>query len=102
VTARIRSAPVITRGPRLSGTARSGRKLKARAATVTAYPSARATYRWQRCPARGGTCKTLRHATKSTYLVRGSDAGHRLRVVARLRNSLGSVTRASSRSAVVR
>ncbi len=102
VTARISSAPVITRGPRLSGTARSGRRLKVRAAIVAAYPAAHSTYRWQRCPAHGGTCKTIRHATKSTYRARGSDAGHRLRVVARVRNSLGSVTRASSRSAVVR
>ncbi|MDX6664876.1 MAG: hypothetical protein QOG68_1082, partial [Solirubrobacteraceae bacterium] len=102
VTARIRSAPVITRGPRLSGIARSGRKLKVRAATAKAYPSAHSTYHWQRCPAHRGKCKTLRHATKSTYRVRGSDAGHRFRVVVRARNALGSATRASPQSAVVR
>ncbi len=102
MTARISSAPVITRGPRLSGAARSGRKLKVRAATATAYPSAHSSYRWQRCPAHRGKCKTLRHATKSTYRVRGGDAGHRLRVIAVVRNSLGSATQASPRSAVVR
>jgi hypothetical protein len=102
VTAHISSAPVITHPPRLAGAARSGRKLKVRAATATAYPSAHWSYRWQRCPARGGKCRTLRHATKSTYRVRGADAGHRLRVIAVVRNSLGVATQASSRSAVVR
>ncbi len=101
-TARVSSAPVITRGPRLSGAPRSGRKLKVRAAAATAYPSAHWTYRWQRCPAHRGKCKTLSHATKSRYRVRGGDAGYRLRVIAVVRNSLGIATQASPRSAVVR
>ena len=75
VTARISSAPVITRGPRLSGTARSGRKLKARAASVTAIrPPARPTAGSAARPAAAPARRSATPRSRPTGCIRATRA----------------------------
>jgi hypothetical protein len=101
-TAVVRSAPVVRRKPKIRGKLRVGRKLRARKATFAAYPKAKFKLHWQRCPAKGGSCRNIKHATKSTYTPSPADAGHRLRLVMTATNKLGRAKATSKRSKVVR
>jgi hypothetical protein len=102
MTAVVRSAPVVRRRPKIRGKLRVGRRLRARKATFAAYPKAKLKLHWQRCPAKGGRCRNIKHATKSTYRAGSADAGHRLRLVMTATNKLGHVSAKSKRSKVVR
>jgi hypothetical protein len=71
--------PRARKGPRISGSARLGRRLSASRGSWSGPPK-RFRYQWLRCDARGRSCVRIRHATRPKYLLTQLDAGHRLRV----------------------
>jgi hypothetical protein len=65
-------------------------------------PPASYRYQWLRCNAHGGSCRSIRHATHSTYRAVSADTGHRLRVRVTAANAAGSKTATSTVSARIR
>jgi hypothetical protein len=96
------SAPVVAvphlkKTPRISGRARvRGRLTVSKGIWVGPPKSYR--YQWLRCNARGGGCRTIKHATHSTYRAASADAGHRLRARVTAINAAGRKTATSSAS----
>jgi hypothetical protein len=78
-TAVVVAKPAVTQAPRITGKAKAGRRLKASPGVWTGLPTSFG-YRWLRCNVRGRNCRTIRRATHATYVLRGVDVGHRLRV----------------------
>jgi hypothetical protein len=98
--ARAASAPLITSGPAVSGTAEVGAVLTA-SGTWTGDPSPVAAWTWLRCPAPTGPCTAIAGATDSAYGVTPSDVGSVLRVRVTLSNSAGSDQKRSKPTTVV-
>lgn len=88
-TAAVIGSPAATRSPHISGKAKVGKRLTASKGTWTGPPR-RFRFQWLRCNGHGGSCKTIGHATKSTYRLTKKDAGHRLRVRVTARNAAGT------------
>jgi DNA-binding beta-propeller fold protein YncE len=89
------SRPARLRLPRVLGTLRVGKRISAFKGTWSGDP-ATFSYRWLRCDAKGGHCKAIRKAHRSTYVLKRADAGHRLRVEVIARNALGASPRTTS------
>jgi hypothetical protein len=75
----------------LSGSARVGKHLTA-TLIIDGSPAPKQTISWQRCNAHGGACVTIAHARRTTYTLKAADRGHRIRIVVKLKNSLGKAT----------
>jgi hypothetical protein len=99
-TAVVIAAPTATKGPRISGHARVGKKLTASNGTWTGPPTAY-RYQWLRCNAHGGSCRKIAHATHSTYRLTRHDLGHRLRAQITATDAAGSGTATSAATARV-
>jgi hypothetical protein len=87
------SAPSIIVRPAISGAAIVGRRLRAAAGTWSGTPPLRYAYQWQACRR---SCANLPGATGSTYLLRGRDAGARVRVEVTAVNALGAASAVSA------
>jgi hypothetical protein len=98
-TAVVVAVPTATKAPRISGSARVGKKLSGSHGSWTYSPTYR--YQWLRCNARGGSCTSIHAATRSTYKLTKHDAGHRLRFRVTATNVAGSKTASSSSTARV-
>jgi hypothetical protein len=94
------TAPVITSGPVVSGTAEVDAVLTA-SASWTADPEPTAAWTWLRCPAPTGPCTPIPGATDAAYRVTPSDVGSVLRVRITLSNSAGSDQKRSKPTAAV-
>lgn len=82
--------PVITDGPRITGSPQVGAELIA-VATWTGDPAPVASWSWLRCPRpNGGGCQPIAGATGQRYVAQASDTGAFLRVRLRLSNSAGT------------
>ena len=80
--------PHLRKAPRISGRARvKGRLIVSKG--TWAGPPRTYRYQWLRCNARGGACRSIRHATHQTYWAASLDAGHRLRVRVTAANAAG-------------
>jgi hypothetical protein len=88
-TALIVAVPHPRGAPRISGTAKVGKRLTEAHGTWRGPPK---TYRyaWLRCNAHGGKCVPIKKATHTTYRVTSHDAGHRIRVRVTATNAAGS------------
>lgn len=95
-----RNGPTNTSKPVITGNAVAGAQL-----TVTAgswSPALTSMQRqWERCDANGGGCLNIDGATGSTYDVRSSDVGHRLRVLVIGTNSGGRTPVITNATSVV-
>jgi hypothetical protein len=98
-TARVLGVPAATRAPHVSGRARVGKKLAGSRGSWTYHAAFR--FQWLRCNARGGSCSSIGHATRSTYRPTQRDAGHRLRLRVTASNAAGSKRATSSPTAPV-
>ncbi len=81
------SPPVNTSPPTVQIT---GRSVHAAAGSWSGKRPIAHRYRWLRCDPRGGHCKSIAHATKATYTIRGADIGRTVRVVVTSTNSVGA------------
>jgi hypothetical protein len=88
-SALVAGVPRAKKAPRIAGHARVKKRLTARKGTWSGPPK-RYRYQWLRCNAHGGHCKSIRHATHSTYRLTSGDIGHRLRVRVTATNAAGS------------
>ena len=94
------ASPVSTTAPRIKGRARIGKKLSGSHGSWSNSPTTY-HYRWLRCNKRGGSCRSIRHATHTTYRLTRHDAGHRLRLRVTALNVAGSATATSRPTARV-
>ena len=84
-----RPPPLSRSLPVISGHARSGARLVESHARWSDEPASFG-YRWQRCNARGGSCRTISGAKRAVYTVSSADVGFTIRVVETASNGSGS------------
>jgi hypothetical protein len=89
--------PVNTALPKITGTARVHKKLKASTGTWTGATPISFKYQWKKCNSKAKKCKSISGATKSSFTPGSKYAGKRLKVVVTAKNSEGS-TSVTSRS----
>ncbi|HEX3055556.1 MAG TPA: hypothetical protein VHP82_05390 [Gaiellaceae bacterium] len=94
------AAPKNTAPPTISGTPKVGQALTASPGSWSGNPTSFA-YEWQDCNVDAAVCTNIAGATGTTYGVRLSDLGFRLRVVVTAKNDKGSATATSAPTAVV-
>jgi hypothetical protein len=99
-TAVVVDVPVSSKAPHVSGHTHVGRKLSVSHGSWTYHASY--GYRWLRCNAHGGSCSSIRNATRSTYKLTTHDAGHTLRVRVTATNAAGSAAVTSAASGRIR
>ena len=91
--------PAASAAPVVSGVAAVGRTLE----TTTGQWNTPNTYayQWLRCTTSGGSCTSIRGATRATYVVAHADGGHRLRARISATNSVGTVAAVSNLTSLV-
>ena len=94
------AAPKNTSPPTISGTPKVGQTLTASPGSWSGNPTSFA-YQWQDCNVDAVICTNITGATGTTYGVRLSDLGFRLRVVVTAKNDKGTATATSAPTAVV-
>lgn len=94
------AAPKNTSPPTISGTPKVGQTLTASPGSWSGNPTSFA-YQWQDCNLDAVICTNITGATGTTYGVRLSDLGFRLRVVVTAKNDKGTATATSASTAVV-
>jgi len=94
------SVPHLKRAPRITGLMRVGRRVVVSHGTWSGPPKSY-RYQWLRCNGRGGGCRSIHHATHSTYRLGRSDFGHRLRARVTAVNAAGKKLTTSRSSARV-
>jgi hypothetical protein len=87
--------------PHITGIAKVGERLRETGAKWTKFP-ATVRYEWQRCSAKGTSCRPIAGATGSSHVLTAQDANHRLRVEVTGINLAGRSTSTSAPSAVVK
>ena len=92
--------PANTALPSVSGSALEGQQLKATNGTWSGSPTS-FSYQWQDCNSAGASCVAISGASASSYTLRGTDAGHTIRVQVTATNSGGSSSASSAQTAVV-
>jgi hypothetical protein len=98
--ARAATAPMITDGPVIEGTAQEGATLTARA-TWTGDPAPTVSWAWARCAPLGSPCTTIAGADAATYAVGAADVGAVLVVRLVVENPAGRSERQAPATAVV-
>jgi len=93
--------PVNTVAPTVSGTAKDGKVLTAKAGTWSGLTPITFAYQWTHCNASGGECKEIPAATETKYTLGHENVGQTLRVVVTASNSAGGGTATSAQTAVV-
>jgi hypothetical protein len=94
--------PTVRKLPSIDGTPRVGATLTARNGEWGGTQPITFAYQWRRCTNAAGSCTDIAGATAKTYVVVTADVGHRLRVLVKATNSVGSASALSARTAVVR
>lgn len=96
--------PASAKAPRISGRAKVGRKLTASTGSWIGVPKTY-SFQWLRCNRSGGSCVSIKRATRSAYRLTKRDARHRLRVRVTAANVAGSkaaTSRATTRVPVAK
>jgi hypothetical protein len=101
VALRVGVPPSNTDLPRIRGAAINGRTLTAYDGFWRGQPRPTITRQWQRCNLAVTSCVNMRDAVGTTYVVRSFDVDHKLRLVVRAVNALGSVSANSAATARV-
>ncbi len=100
VTNAVIGKPTVQTAPKLSGTAKLGRRLTVGKGAWTYSPTSYA-YQWLRCTAAGRSCKNIGAATKSSYKATSADVGHKLEAKVTAMNIAGSGSATSGKSSTV-
>jgi DNA-binding beta-propeller fold protein YncE len=87
-SAALRSRPVNLTAPFIFGVAQARQHLSASSGTWSNRPTS-FKYSWKRCNSTGRRCKTIRHASASSYALGESDVGSTLRVAVTAINRAG-------------
>jgi hypothetical protein len=95
VAARTAGAPVNTKQPDPSGTAKEGSVVTVSNGTWTGTQPITYSYQWQRCNPKSGRCTNVQQPTGASYQIVAADVGFTLRAVVTASNSAG---RSSARS----
>jgi hypothetical protein len=88
--------PANTAAPAVTGTPRAGERLTAGDGTWTGTPTIALGHQWQRCDAKGQSCRNIAGATAASYVAGADDVGATLRVVVSAGNWIASVSQAAS------
>ena len=86
--------------PTIAGQAKVGKKLKALHGAWSNSPTF--AYRWLRCSAAGTSCKGIKKAIDSFYVLEPADKGHRLEVRVTATNQGGRASATSASTGKVR
>jgi hypothetical protein len=84
--------PALAAEPRVEGAARVGRRLRGAPGQWAGSGSVVLAYRWLRCDATGGGCRSIRGATATTYAQSIRDLGRTLAFVVRATDATGTTT----------
>ena len=90
------AAPKNTSLPRISGTAKQGKKLTASTGGWKNSPTSY-KFQWRRCNSSGANCSNISSATSSAHTLVLADVGHTARVVVTAKNAHGSTAATSAR-----
>jgi hypothetical protein len=101
VAAQADSAPVNTKQPDPSGTAKDGNTVSVSNGTWTGTEPLTYSYQWQRCNPKTGSCANVSHPTGRRYTIVASDVGFALRAVVTASNSAGTSSARSNLTSVV-
>ena len=93
--------PVNTDAPSVSGTAKEGKKLKAKAGTWTGVAPITYEYQWQHCYQSECESATGTGAKEKEYTVAAGDVGYKLRVLVTAKNSAGTREAASAETETI-
>ena len=93
--------PVNTEAPTVSGTAKEGKKLKAKAGTWTGVTPITYEYQWQHCYQSECKSATGTGAKEKEYTVAAGDVGYKLRVLVTAKNSAGTREGASAETETI-
>jgi hypothetical protein len=93
--------PVNTALPAISGTAKDGKTLTAKAGSWSGLTPIAPAYQWTLCNASGGECKEIPSANGTKYEAIHEDVGRTLRVQVTETNSAGAGTATSAQTATV-
>ena len=94
------TAPRITEGPVIDGSAQVGSTVTA-TATWEGDPAPVASYTWLRCPRPSGSCSAIDGASTANYQVTAADLGFVLRVRLTVTNAEGSADKRSAPTTAV-
>jgi sugar lactone lactonase YvrE len=93
--------PVNTVAPTISGTAKDGKTLTAKAGTWTGLTPITFAYQWTRCNPSGAECASIPAATETKYMLSHEDVGRTLRVAVSATNSTGAGSATSAQTSIV-
>lgn len=93
--------PANTSPPTLSGTAKQGDTLTTSSGSWSGTTPMSFFYRWVRCDTSGANCVKIENAANQTYALTADDVGHTLRSHVTAKNSAGTTTADSDKSATV-
>jgi Tol biopolymer transport system component len=85
-------APAPNRNPTITGDSRLGSRLVSSPGTWNGDRPITYTYQWQRCDAAGKACKSIRGATRTSYVTQTSDLGSTMRFAVVGTNTYGTST----------
>jgi len=100
VQLRVVAKPTVVAVPALTGTAKVGLPLSVSTGSWTYWPTSYA-YQWLRCSSTGTSCVAITGATKSSYTLTTTDAGHKLEAMVTAKNAAGSTSATSGKSSTV-
>jgi Ig domain of plant-specific actin-binding protein len=98
--ARSAAAPVNTGLPVVSGTAQDGQTLSTTTGTWTGTVDSY-SYAWLQCDSGGNNCSQIPNRNRSTITLQTGEVGHTIEAQVTAKNSSGSTTATSARTAVV-
>jgi hypothetical protein len=101
VKSAFRLIPGSIKKPRITGTPKLGRRLKATTGTWSGGRLTGYAFQWQRCNSRGAGCTPLKGAAKRTLSLGPNRLGRRYRVVVTVRTASGSASARSAATATV-
>jgi hypothetical protein len=93
--------PVNTALPTISGTAKDGKALTAKAGSWSGLTPIEFKYQWMLCNASGSECKEIPSASETKYTLGYEDVGQTLRVAVTATNGAGAGTATSAQTATV-
>ena len=101
VTSAQATAPVNTKQPNPSGTAKDGQTVKVDNGGWSGQNPIRFTYQWQSCTAAGPSCTDISGATSQSYVIAQAQVGSTLRATVTATNSAGKTSASSNLTATV-
>jgi hypothetical protein len=101
VAAHAATAPVNTKQPDPSGTAKEGSTVSVNNGTWTGTEPITFSYQWQRCNPKTGNCTNVSQPTGRRYQIVSADVGFALRAVVTASNSGGTSSARSNLTSVV-